>query len=301
MNILISACLLGENCKYDGGNNLNKPLLNLLKWHSLYPVCPEMMGGLSVPRVPSERKGDRVLNKEGEDVTAQYIKGADLALKTAKENNCYIAILKARSPSCGKGVIYDGSFNRTTVFRDGVTAELLFKNGIEVYTEEEIDKIEERLSMRETTLCHIERDKEVLMLYRNRKKNDYNEGKWIGVGGKLEKGETPEECLKREVLEETDLKLLNFRKCGVVVFKQNDYSEIMHVYKSNEFFGKLKADSDEGELRWVEKENLQTLPMWEGDKIFIDIMESTDRFFKVELIYDGDNLIDHKVEISEEN
>ena len=75
----------------------------------------------------------------------------------------------------------------------------------------------------------------------------------------------------------------------------------MHVYKSNEFFGKLKADSDEGELRWVEKENLQTLPMWEGDKIFIDIMESTDRFFKVELIYDGDNLIDHKVEISEEN
>ena len=301
MNILISACLLGENCKYNGGNNLSEPILEILKGHNLFPVCPETDGGLLVPRLPSERKGNRVLNKMGEDKTAEFKKGADKALKKARENDCRIAVLKARSPSCGKGEIYSGNFDKTLISGNGLTAELLFKNGIEIFSEEETEALIERLNMRETTLCHIERNDEVLMLYRNRKKDDYNEGKWIGVGGKLEKGETPEECLKREVFEETGLTLKGFKKCGIVLFRQNDYAEIMHVYKSNEFSGDVNFNSMEGELRWVKKESLPTLPMWEGDKVFIDIMENTDRFFKVELIYNGDNLIDYKTEIAGEN
>ena len=137
MNILISACLIGRSCRYDGKDK-NKIDLSFLEGHDLFPVCPETDGGLGIPRPPSERVGSRIINKEGTDVTAEYIKGAEIALRTALDNNCKIAILKAKSPSCGKGKIYDGTFTKALTDGDGVTAELLRENGITVYTEDEI-------------------------------------------------------------------------------------------------------------------------------------------------------------------
>lgn len=133
--ILISACLMGTNCKYDGLNNLNVKLLSDLKDYELIPVCPEVDGGLSTPRKPSERVGDKVLSIEGVDVTSNYNLGARIALDTCKKNNIKYAILKAKSPSCGAGIIYDGTFTHTPINGDGVTAELLKLNGIEVYNE----------------------------------------------------------------------------------------------------------------------------------------------------------------------
>lgn len=138
MNVLVSACLLGENCKYSGGNNLSEGLAENLtaKGIGIVPVCPECAGGLPTPRVPAERLGDRVVNKVGEDVTPQFMAGAQTALEAAKAHNCQYAILKKNSPSCGCGTIYDGSFTGTLTAGDGVTAELLKQHGIAVYNED---------------------------------------------------------------------------------------------------------------------------------------------------------------------
>ncbi len=138
MNILVSACLLGENCKYSGGNNLTIGLYEELtaKGIGIVPVCPECAGGLPTPRVPAERLGDRVVNKIGEDVTAEFLAGAQAALEAAKAHGCACAILKKNSPSCGCGTIYDGSFTGTLVSGDGVTAEMLKEYGVAVYNEE---------------------------------------------------------------------------------------------------------------------------------------------------------------------
>ncbi len=135
--ILVSACLLGIGCRYDGKEKANERVLKLLENPDviLIPVCPEQLGGLPTPRIASERSGDRVVNQVGEDVTAQYQKGAKEALKLAKLYDCQKAILKERSPSCGCGVIYDGSFSRQTLSGNGVTAELLLNHGITVLGE----------------------------------------------------------------------------------------------------------------------------------------------------------------------
>ncbi len=136
--ILVSACLAGVNCKYDGGNNENAKIIELIKNGNAILVCPEQLGGLVTPRVPSERKNEKVITKDNHDVTEEYSRGANEVLELAKKFNIKKAILKARSPSCGKGKIYDGTFSHTLTARDGVAAELLIKNGIEVITEEEI-------------------------------------------------------------------------------------------------------------------------------------------------------------------
>lgn len=130
--ILISACLIGLNCKYDGGNNENSKLVELMKEKDLVPICPEQLGGLKTPRASAERKQEKVITKEGVDVTKEYQKGAEEVLKLAKKLNIKKAILKSRSPSCGIDEIYDGTFSHNLVKGDGVTAELLKKNGIEV-------------------------------------------------------------------------------------------------------------------------------------------------------------------------
>lgn len=130
--ILISACLIGLNCKYDGGNNENSKLVELMKEKDLVPICPEQLGGLKTPRVSAERKQEKVITKEGVDVTKEYQKGAEEVLNLAKKLNIKKAILKSRSPSCGIDEIYDGTFSHNLVKGDGVTAELLKKNGIEV-------------------------------------------------------------------------------------------------------------------------------------------------------------------------
>ncbi len=138
-NVLISACLLGINCKYNGKNNYNPKVEALKEKYNLIPICPETMGGLSTPRIPSEIINDKVINKEGLDVTKQYHKGADIALEVALKNNVELAIFKAKSPSCGSGKIYDGSFSSTVIDGDGVTSKLLKEHGIKVITEDELD------------------------------------------------------------------------------------------------------------------------------------------------------------------
>ncbi|MBQ7389620.1 MAG: DUF523 domain-containing protein [Clostridia bacterium] len=138
-SILVSACLLGTPCRYDGKSKANPDVLALSESYNLIPVCPEVAGGLPTPRVPSERIGDKVMMRDGRDVTDNYRCGAQEALRLCRLHNIKIAILKERSPSCGKGEIYDGSFSGVLTARDGVTAELLTKEGIRVIGESEIN------------------------------------------------------------------------------------------------------------------------------------------------------------------
>lgn len=138
MNILISSCLLGVSCRYDGKKVENDDALALISKHNLIPFCPEIYGGLSTPRDPAERIGTLVLTDKGADVTEQYTKGAEEALRTAKLFNCSMAILKEKSPSCGRGIIHNGAFDGGLVEGNGVTAELLEKNGITVIGESKI-------------------------------------------------------------------------------------------------------------------------------------------------------------------
>ena len=130
--ILVSACLLGLNCRYDGKNNYSEEIDEFLKDYDVIPICPEIMGGLPTPRCPSEKIGDKVITKEGIDVTEQYVKGANECLFLAKKYNVKKALLKLRSPSCGYGQIYDGTFSHTLVNGNGITAEVLESNGIEI-------------------------------------------------------------------------------------------------------------------------------------------------------------------------
>ena len=139
--LLISACLLGRNCKYNGGNNYT-PLVEALKArYDLVPVCPECFGGLPIPHEPSERVGDKVLSKSGEDVTEPFRRGAEKTLAAAIQQGVTRAVLKERSPSCGCGSIYDGTFTGTVVPGNGVAAELLLSRGVVIYGESRIGEL----------------------------------------------------------------------------------------------------------------------------------------------------------------
>lgn len=142
-NLLISACLMGYECKYCGGSNrlAERELETLRAKYRLIPVCPESAGGLSTPRDPSERRGERVVSSKGVDVTSQYNKGADTAMYLARRYGCKAALMKAKSPSCGSGEIYDGTFTGTIVPGYGVAAERLEAAGIRVLSEDEIGKL----------------------------------------------------------------------------------------------------------------------------------------------------------------
>ena len=145
--ILVSACLCGINTKYNGGNNLNEKVLKLLREGKAVPVCPEQLGGQSTPRAAHEIYSGtgadildgkaRILGPEGDDATEEFIKGANETLRIAKECGVEVAILKARSPSCGYGKVYDGTFSGNKIEGNGVTAELLKRSGIKIYTEED--------------------------------------------------------------------------------------------------------------------------------------------------------------------
>ena len=141
MRILISACLLGCRCRYDGGSKPDAAAQRLAEKHELVPVCPEQLGGLPTPRPPAERAGERVLTAAGADVTAQYVRGAEEAVKLCKLMNCEAAVLKERSPSCGSGAVYDGTFTGTLTAGDGVAAAALKKAGVPVYGESEMDAL----------------------------------------------------------------------------------------------------------------------------------------------------------------
>ena len=142
-----------------------------------------------------------------------------------------------------------------------------------------------------TTLCYITQGDQVLMLHRTKKKNDINQDKWIGIGGKFEGCEAPEECLLREAWEETGLTLTSWRCRGVITFLTGDptQGEYMYLFTADGFEGELKA-CDEGDLQWVSREFLDTLPKWEGDKIFLDLIWQDAPFFLLTLRYDGDKL-----------
>lgn len=136
--VLVSACLLGLNCKYDGENNRNEKVLEYVKDKEVIPVCPEIFGGLQTPRIPSEIVGDKVLNREKIDVTKEYQKGAEETLYLAKLFNVKKALLKESSPSCGTNTIYDGTFTGNKINGIGITAQLLKENGIEIISEKEL-------------------------------------------------------------------------------------------------------------------------------------------------------------------
>ena len=139
--LLVSACLLGENCKYSGGNNY-EPLTEALgERFELVPVCPERLGGLTSPREPAERVGERVLSRTGEDWTAAFYLGAERTLEIARREGISQAVLKERSPSCGCGAVYDGTFTGTVVPGDGVAAELLKRHGVHIRGESQIEEL----------------------------------------------------------------------------------------------------------------------------------------------------------------
>lgn len=139
--LLVSSCLLGNNTKYNGGNNYIPIIEELKNKYELIPICPEFDGGLPIPRDPSERILDKVVSNKGIDVTKEYTLGAKIALKKALDNNITKALLKDGSPSCGSKYIYDGTFSHNRIDSMGVTAELLEKNGIKVYSESEINEL----------------------------------------------------------------------------------------------------------------------------------------------------------------
>lgn len=146
MKILISACLLGCACRYDGKSKPHPLAQELARRGLAVPVCPEQLGGLPTPRTPSERQGQRVAMQNGRDVTAEYRRGAAEALAIARLYGCQMAVLKERSPSCGHGEIYDGTFTGTLTTGDGVTAALLRENGIAVYGESDIADLLHKLT-----------------------------------------------------------------------------------------------------------------------------------------------------------
>lgn len=146
--------------------------------------------------------------------------------------------------------------------------------------------------MQNTTLCYIEHDNKYLMLHRTKKENDLNEGKWIGVGGKFEQDETPEECLLREVKEETGLTLTEYRLRAVITFLSDKWeTEYMYLFTANAFTGTL-TDCNEGELEWIDKEKVPELNIWEGDQIFLQKLLADEDFFTLKVVYEGDKLVE---------
>lgn len=146
--------------------------------------------------------------------------------------------------------------------------------------------------MLNTTLCYIERGDEYLMLHRVKKKNDINKDKWIGLGGKFEEDESPEDCLLREVREESGITLTSWRYRGIVTFINTKCeSEFMHLFTADAFEGEMKTCS-EGELEWIKKSELMKLTLWEGDKIFLRLLDTDEPFFSLKLSYDGDELLE---------
>ena len=145
--------------------------------------------------------------------------------------------------------------------------------------------------MEKTVLCYLEKDHQCLMLFRNKKKHDLNGSKWIGVGGHLEKGESKEEALYREIFEETGLTINSYEYRGELLFVNDDFEEIMYLYTSNDFSGKLK-ECDEGELHWVDKDKIMGLTLWEGDKAFLPLLINTKQFIRLKLIYKQSQLVE---------
>ena len=151
--------------------------------------------------------------------------------------------------------------------------------------------------MKNTTLCYVEKDGKYLMIHRIKKVNDVNKDKWIGVGGKLEYGESPFDCIRREILEETGLTVGALSYKGIITFVSNEFgTEYMHLFHTDDFSGSLVEQCDEGRLEWIDINEVENLPLWEGDKIFLDLMRKDVPFFSLKLVYEGQNLVSHTLE-----
>ena len=149
--------------------------------------------------------------------------------------------------------------------------------------------------MKLTTLCYIEKDDKYLMLHRVKKENDLNHDKWVGVGGKFEPDETPEECMLRELREETGLTLTKYRFRAILTFLSDEWeTEYIHLYTASEFTGTL-LECDEGNLEWIPKSEIDKLKLWEGDKIFFKLLRETEDFFSLKLRYEGEKLVETKL------
>jgi len=148
-----------------------------------------------------------------------------------------------------------------------------------------------------TSLCYIEKDNSYLMLHRTKKEHDYNKDKWIGIGGKFENGESPEDCAVREIWEETGLVVesADLEYCGIVTFvdvsEAEAYTEFMHIFRARKFSGELKSDCDEGELEWVPLAKLKELPHWQADEIFYDFLAENHPFYSLKAVYKNNKLI----------
>ena len=150
--------------------------------------------------------------------------------------------------------------------------------------------------MKETTLCYIQNNNKYLMLHRVKKDEDVNKGKWIGIGGRVEEDESPEECVLREVKEETGLTLTSYQYRGIVIFKSDKYEdEKMHLYTADGYVGEL-TECNEGVLEWIDRDEMYNLPMWEGDKIFLGLIRTDAKFFDLVLEYKGDKLVSASID-----
>lgn len=141
MKIMVSACLLGENCKYNGGNNLSEKVMKFIEGHEVISVCPEVMGGLPTPRIPSEIVNGVVTAADGRNVDAEFRKGAQIGLELAKENDVDLVILQSRSPSCGVKQVYDGTFSGNKIDGQGIFVQLLIENGYKVIDVEDLEPV----------------------------------------------------------------------------------------------------------------------------------------------------------------
>ncbi len=150
-----------------------------------------------------------------------------------------------------------------------------------------------------TTLCYIEKDGKYLMIHRVKKENDMNRDKWIGVGGKFEAGESPHDCALREIREECGIVPRDLRYRGIVTFVSNEFgTEYMHLFTANGYEGEVNYDCDEGDLVWLPKADIRNLPLWEGDHIFLDLIENGAPFFSLKLEYEGDSLKKHYLDFT---
>ncbi|MBO5907858.1 MAG: 8-oxo-dGTP diphosphatase [Clostridia bacterium] len=150
-----------------------------------------------------------------------------------------------------------------------------------------------------TTLCYIEKNGEYLMIHRIKKKNDMNHDKWIGVGGKFEAGESPFDCAVREIREETGVVPTDLRYRGVVTFVSDAFgTEYMHLFCASGYEGEINYECDEGRLEWVKKSDVLNLPIWEGDKIFLDLINKDCPFFSLKLVYEGERLVSHTLDFA---